>query len=196
MYSKDLADPPLERLRTAFHIDAFPATPGSSPRPTTSRSSTGRTARSPKRPTTIRWSSSPGTTPRRTPSDAPKPVLAASDGRAARGTRGEVYPPGGNQRTPAEVTCREGGKRSTTPVELLRKRCRPVRRVRHVRQHLGLVPDRVRTRPFASPFLRCAPSTFNDASADMLDDDTGFRCVTPAGTMRALLNLKSQPTKP
>ncbi|MEU6744755.1 formylglycine-generating enzyme family protein [Spirillospora sp. NPDC046719] len=36
--------------------------------------------------------------------------------KAARGTRGEISP-WGNQRTPAKVNCREGGKRSTTPVD-------------------------------------------------------------------------------
>lgn len=40
-----------------------------------------------------------------------------------------------------------------------------------------------------NPFFRATPSTFNDASADMLDDDTGFRCVTPAETVRALLKM-------
>ena len=39
---------------------------------------------------------------------------------------------------------------------------------------------------FTSPFFRVTPSTFNDAPATMLDDDTGFRCVVPAETMRAL----------
>jgi len=32
---------------------------------------------------------------------------------------------------------------------------------------------------------------FNDASAEMLDDDTGFRCATLAETMRALLKMNS-----
>ena len=39
---------------------------------------------------------------------------------------------------------------------------------------------------FTSPFFRVTPSTFNDAPATMLDDVTGFRCVVPAETMRAL----------
>jgi formylglycine-generating enzyme required for sulfatase activity len=37
---------------------------------------------------------------------------------------------------------------------------------------------------FTSPFLRCTPSTFNDASADMLDD-TSFRCVASVASIRA-----------
>lgn len=32
---------------------------------------------------------------------------------------------------------------------------------------------------FTSSFVRAAPSMFNDAIAEMLDDDTGFRCVSP-----------------
>ncbi|MGH3803514.1 MAG: SUMF1/EgtB/PvdO family nonheme iron enzyme [Pseudonocardiaceae bacterium] len=40
---------------------------------------------------------------------------------------------------------------------------------------------------FTSPFDRATPSGFNDASAEMYDDDTGFRCVTPAETLKALL---------
>lgn len=43
--------------------------------------------------------------------------------------------------------------------------------LRHARRHLGhLFPY--------LPFSRCTPSTWNDASAEMLDDDTGFRCAT------------------
>jgi formylglycine-generating enzyme required for sulfatase activity len=32
---------------------------------------------------------------------------------------------------------------------------------------------------FTSPFEAAAASATNDASAEMLDDDTGFRCVSP-----------------
>ncbi|WP_231336122.1 SUMF1/EgtB/PvdO family nonheme iron enzyme [Actinomadura graeca] len=120
--------------------------------------------------------------------------------KAARGTRGEIYP-WGNQRTPAKVNCREGGKRSTTPVDCYASGVRPY----NVYDMCGNTWDWCSTESepgryelkgsaFTSPFLRCAPSTFNDASADMHDDDTGFRCVTPAETMRALLNVRGQPT--
>lgn len=42
---------------------------------------------------------------------------------------------------------------------------------------------------FTRPFFRATPSTFNDA--DMSDDDTGFRCATPAETMEALISLRT-----
>ena len=117
--------------------------------------------------------------------------------KAARGTRGDVYP-WGSQLTPAKCNVREGGIRATTPVD---------------RYHSGASPYEVydmcgntwewlstESKPgryelkgsaFTSPFSRATPSTFNDASADMLDDDTGFRCTTPAETMRALLTMNS-----
>lgn len=43
---------------------------------------------------------------------------------------------------------------------------------------------------FTSPFDRATPSAFNDASADMYDDDTGFRCVTPDETLEARLRRR------
>ena len=103
--------------------------------------------------------------------------------KAARGTRGEAYP-WGNQPTPAKCNAREGGIGSTTPVD---------------RYHSGVSPYGVydlcgnvwewcstETEPgryelkgsaFTSPFHRATPSTFNDAAAEMNDDDTSFRCV-------------------
>jgi len=103
--------------------------------------------------------------------------------KAARGTRGEIYP-WGNQPTPAKCNAREGGVGSTTPVD---------------RYHSGVSPYGVydmcgntwewcstETTPgryelkgsaFTSPFHRATPATFNDASSQMLDDDTSFRCT-------------------
>lgn len=115
--------------------------------------------------------------------------------KAARGTRGDIYP-WGSQRTPAKCNCREHGIRSTTPVDCYASGVSSY----GVYDLCGNVWEWCSTEPtsgryelkgsaFTSPFLRCTPSTFNDASANMLDDDTGFRCVTPAETMRALLKM-------
>ena len=117
--------------------------------------------------------------------------------KAARGTKGDIYP-WGNQMTPAKANVREGGLGHLTPVS---------------RYHSGVSPYGVydlcgnawewcstesepgrrelKGSAFASPFFRCTPSAFNDASEFMLDDDTSFRCVTPAETMRALLKLRT-----
>lgn len=117
--------------------------------------------------------------------------------KAARGSRGDTYP-WGSQMTPAKCNVREGGIGNTTPVS---------------RYHSGVsaygvydlcgnvwewcstesAPDRreLKGSAFTSPFFRATPSTFNDASTDMSDDDTGFRCVTPEETIHALLTPKA-----
>lgn len=106
--------------------------------------------------------------------------------KAARGPRGAIYP-WGDQATIAKCNCRESDIGSTTPVE---------------RYHSGASPYGVydmcgntwewcstatmgsrfelKGSAFTSPFMRCAPSTFNDADEEMSDDDTSFRCVCPA----------------
>ncbi|WUI00262.1 SUMF1/EgtB/PvdO family nonheme iron enzyme [Spirillospora sp. NBC_00431] len=116
--------------------------------------------------------------------------------KAARGTRGDIYP-WGSQRTPAKCNCREHGIRSTTPVDCYASGVSPY----GVYDMCGNTwewcsteskPGRYELKgsAFTSPFLRCTPSSFNDASANMFDDDTGFRAVTLAETMRALINMK------
>jgi len=117
--------------------------------------------------------------------------------KAARGVRGDIYP-WGSQPTPAKCNVREAGIRSTTPVSRYHSGVSPY----HVYDMCGNVwewlatmssPGRYELKgsAFTSPFSRAAPSIFNDASAGMLDDDTGFRCVTPAETMRALLTMNT-----
>lgn len=106
--------------------------------------------------------------------------------KVARGADGQVYP-WGDQPTIAKCNVRESGIGRTTPVE---------------RYHSGVSPYGVydlsgntwewcctETDPgryvlkgsaFTSPFkLAAAPAT-NDASAEMFDDDTGFRGVVAA----------------
>lgn len=114
--------------------------------------------------------------------------------KAARGTRGDTYP-WGNNATPAKCNSRESGIGSTTPVS---------------RYHSGVSPYGVydlcgntwewcstRSEPgryelkagaWTSPFARAVPAVFNDASAEMLDDDTGFRCAIPATAVEMLLD--------
>ncbi|GAB2870715.1 hypothetical protein GCM10027200_83260 [Lentzea nigeriaca] len=40
---------------------------------------------------------------------------------------------------------------------------------------------------WTGPFTRATPSSFNDVSATMRDDDTGFRCAVAADALEELL---------
>lgn len=113
--------------------------------------------------------------------------------KAARGTRGTVYP-WGDQPTPAKCNVRENGVGLTTPRDCYQSGVSPY----GVYDMCGNVWEwcSTETKPgrhelkggaWTSPFLRATPSSFNDANATMKDDDTGFRCVVAADAMEELL---------
>jgi transcriptional regulator with XRE-family HTH domain len=104
--------------------------------------------------------------------------------KAARGTRGNAWP-WGNQPTPAKCNVRGSGPSSTTPVDRYKSGVSPY----GVYDMCGNVWEwcatstttnryELKGSAFTSPFDRALPSAFNDADRAMLDDDTGFRCIT------------------
>ncbi|MBF6064082.1 SUMF1/EgtB/PvdO family nonheme iron enzyme [Nocardia terpenica] len=106
--------------------------------------------------------------------------------KAARGTRGSAYP-WGNQPTPAKCNVRGSGPGITTPVDRYKSGVSPF----GVYDMCGNVWEWLATptmvgrhelkgSAFTSLFDRAVPAAFNDADDAMLDDDTGFRCVTVA----------------
>ncbi|MGW4412045.1 SUMF1/EgtB/PvdO family nonheme iron enzyme [Nonomuraea sp. NPDC004702] len=115
--------------------------------------------------------------------------------KAARGVRGDIFP-WGSRLTSAKCNVRESGIGQTTPVDRYHSGASPY----GVYDLCGntwewlatqSAPGRYQLKgsAFTSSFSRATPSASNDASAEMLDDDTSFRCVTPAKTLRALLKL-------
>jgi formylglycine-generating enzyme required for sulfatase activity len=119
---------------------------------------------------------------------------AAEWEKAARGEKGTAYP-WGNQATVAKCNVRESGIDSTTPVHRYRSGASPY----GVYDLSGNVwewcstetdPGRfvLKGSAFTSPFDMAAANATNDASADMQDDDTGFRCVAPVAALDAMLS--------
>jgi formylglycine-generating enzyme required for sulfatase activity len=114
--------------------------------------------------------------------------------KAARGDQGAIYP-WGSQPTPAKCNVRESGIGCTTPVDRYHSGASPYgiydlcgNTWEWCRDETERGRHQLKGSAFTSPFRRATPSMFNDASADMLDDDTGFRCVcvdaSPSGPDR------------
>ena len=116
--------------------------------------------------------------------------------KAARGTRGNVYP-WGDQPTPAKCNVRENGVGDTTAVDCYQSGVSPY----GVYDMCGNIWEwcSTPTRPgrhelkggaWTSPFDRATPSSFNDAAETMCDDDTGFRCAAMTEALETSAGLE------
>ncbi|MGQ4620048.1 SUMF1/EgtB/PvdO family nonheme iron enzyme [Nocardia sp. R7R-8] len=104
--------------------------------------------------------------------------------KAARGTSGATWP-WGTQPTPRKCNCRGVGPATTNPVDCYKSGASPW----GVYDMCGNVwewcatestPGRFELKggAWTTLFERTVPAAFNDADREMLDNDTGFRCVT------------------
>lgn len=108
--------------------------------------------------------------------------------KAARGPKGRAYP-WGTEPTAAKCNVAETGIDATTPVARYQSgvspygafdMCGNVWEWCSTEEATGNGRYELKGSAFTSPFERSAPSLRNAAHATMLDNDTGFRCVTPS----------------
>jgi formylglycine-generating enzyme required for sulfatase activity len=115
--------------------------------------------------------------------------------KAARGTRGNIYP-WGDRPAPAKCNVRESSVGHTSPVDRYHSGASPY----GVYDLCGNVwewcatetePGRfvLKGSAFTSSIDRGSAAAMNDASVDMLDDDTGFRTAVPADVLDRMLSV-------
>jgi formylglycine-generating enzyme required for sulfatase activity len=115
--------------------------------------------------------------------------------KAARGPDGSTYP-WGNQETPAKCNVRQAGIGGTTPVDRYHSG------ISHYEVYdlSGNVWEWCSTESGAKRFVlkgsaftgslsMAMGAAVNDASENMFDDDTGFRCLSSIESVRALLGI-------
>jgi hypothetical protein len=107
--------------------------------------------------------------------------------KAARGEHGYLYP-WGDRPSVAKCNVRESGLRCTTAVGTYRSGLSPYGlhdMTGNVWEWCDTETSRgryvLKGSAFTSPFEAGQAAAMNDAAAEMMDDDTGFRCVTSHG---------------